>query len=374
MVSDPPLRIALVSTQRAWYGGEEQFRLLARGLRRRGHEVHVLGRRGGALIQRMKDDGFAVAEFAGNGRNPLALWQIRRRLSRLRPDVLQYNDSHALTAAGIASWGLGIPVRVAMRHVLWPIRSPRRFRTFSNRIICVSRAVAEVCRAAGLPPEMLRVVFAAADPEAIRAGNRRQGRLAVGVDDCQPMILVVAGLNENKGHNFLLDAMPTVFGRYPNACLALAGDGPRQEPLELQAKQLGIDAQVRFLGYRRDVPDLIQAADLLVLPSLAEGLPVTLIDAMFAGVPFVATAIGGIADLTGSDDPHGESVAWVVPPRDGTALATAILEALDNPEQRTLRADRARKRAQQMFTADCMVDAMLEVYREALEERGKGEG
>jgi glycosyltransferase involved in cell wall biosynthesis len=83
----------------------------------------------------------------------------------------------------------------------------------------------------------------------------------------------------------------------------------------------------------------------------------------------VTTATGGIADLTGSNDPQGEPVAWVVPPRDGTALGAAILEALDSPDQRTLRADRARRRAERLFTADRMVDAMLEVYREMAANR-----
>jgi glycosyltransferase involved in cell wall biosynthesis len=364
---DSSLRIAIVSTQRKWYGGEEEIYLLAQGLRRRNHQVHILARRGGALAERMKAEGFGVGEFAGNGRNPLALWQIRRQLRRIRPDVLQYNDSHALTAAGLASWGLNIPLRIAMRHVSLPIRSPWRFRRLSDCVVCVSHAVADVCRDAGLAADTLRVVFAVTDPEKIRAGDRRRGRLAVGVADDQPMILVVASLNEHKGHAFLLEALPEVFKHFPTALVVLAGDGPRNEPLQLQTTRLGIEGRVRFLGYRRDVPDLIRAADLLVLPSFAgEGLPVTLMDAMFAGVPIVTTAVGGVADLTGSDEPGCEPVAWVVPLRDSGALGRALLESLGNAEQRALRADRARQRAERLFTPDRMVDAMLAVYQEMI--------
>ncbi len=364
----PSLTIAIVSTQREWYGGEQQIWLLAQGLRRRRHNVQILARRGGKLAERMRDDGFAVGEFSGNGRSPLALWQIRRLLRRMRPDVLQYNDSHALTSAGLASYGLRIPVRVGMRHVLWPIRSPWRFRAFCDRMACVSNAVAEVCRASGLPPEMLRVVFAATDPENVQSGDPHQGRRAADVNEDRPMLLAVAGLNENKGHAFLLDAFVAVLARYPNAALVLAGDGPLRERLQRQCEQLGIDASVRFLGYSRDVPDLVQAADLLVLPSLAEGLPVTLMDAMFAGVAIVATAVGGVVDLLGTGEQRDEPVAWMVPPSDSAALATAIIEALADPPQRVLRAQRARLRAEQLFTADHMVDAMLALYRENREE------
>jgi len=328
-----------------------------------------MARRDGAMAERMEAEGFEVVAFSGGGRGPRAIWQMRRALRRLRPDVLHYNDPHALTAAGLASVGLGIPARIAMRHVSWPIHSPWRFRRLSDRVVCVSNAVAGVCRSAGLPPDMLRVVFECTDPQKVRAGNRRQGRLAAGVSDDRPMILVVASLNEHKGHAFLLEALPTVFGRYPNAAVVLAGDGPQKESLQLQARQLKVEDRVQFLGYRKDIPDLIRAADLLVLPSLAgEGLPLTLVDSMFAGVPFVATAVGGIDDITGGDASAGEPVAWVVEPRDSTALAAAIIEALDNPEQRALRADRARLRAERFFTADHMVDAMLAVYREVLEK------
>ncbi len=335
------LKIAIVSTQREWYGGEQQVWLLAQGLRRRGHHVHILARRGGKLVAGMKADGFAVCEFAGNGRNPRALWQIRRHLRRLHPDVLQYNDPHALTAAGLASVGLAIPVRLGMRHVLWPIRSPRRFRAFCDYVVCVSEAVAEACRASGLPPEMLRVVFAATDPEKARSGNRQQGRRAADLDDHRPMLLVVAGLNENKGHAFLLDAFTTVLARHPDAFLVLAGDGPLRDPLQRRCEQLGIAQSVRFLGYRRDVPDLIAAADLLVLPSLAEGLPVTLLDATFAGTAIVATAVGGVAGLFGGDSCRDEPMAWTVPPADSAAMAAAIVAALDDPSDRALRAHRA---------------------------------
>jgi glycosyltransferase involved in cell wall biosynthesis len=360
------LTVALVSTQRHWYGGEGQLLLLADGLRRRGHQVRILARRHGKPAQRMRDEGFAVSEFAGAGRNPVALWQIRRHLRRIAPDVLQYGDAHALTAAGLASCGLGIAARIAVRNVAWHIRAPWRFRAFADRVLCVSPAVAEVCRADGLPADSLRVVFAGADPRQAGAGDRRRGRLAAGVDPAQRMLLVVASLTENKGHAFLLDALPAVLDRHPQTCLVLTGEGPSKEPLQLQARRLGVEGRVRFVGYRPDVPDLVQAADLVVLPSLAEGLPVCLLDAMLAGVPIVTSAVGGIPDLVGSQNSQSEPVAWMVPARDSPALSAAIIEALDNPRQCALRAQRARDRAERTFTADCMVEATLAVYRELL--------
>jgi glycosyltransferase involved in cell wall biosynthesis len=183
------------------------------------------------------------------------------------------------------------------------------------------------------------------------------------------MILVVASLNRHKGHAALLDALPAVLQRHPQVRLVLAGDGPEKQSLQSQAEQLGIQASVTLLGYRRDVPDLMRAADLLVLPSLAgEGLPVTLLDAMFAGVPIVATPIGGAPELLGPSD-AAEPAGRLAPPGDSGALAHAILDALDRPEESILRAQRARLRAEQSFTPEHLVEGMLAVYWEVLQAR-----
>ena len=172
-MSSTALTIALVSTQRLWHGGEEQARLLAVGLRGRGCRCVVLARRGGKFAERMAAEGIEVEEFSGGGRSLTALRQIRRTLRRIRPDVLHYNDSHAISAAGVTSLGLRIPVRVAARRVDFPIRSPRQYRWFCDGVICVSHAVAEVCRQGGIPDRLLHVVHDGVDPARARSGDRR---------------------------------------------------------------------------------------------------------------------------------------------------------------------------------------------------------
>ncbi len=368
------LTVALVSTQRRWHGGEEQARLLLDGLRRRGCRCVVLARRGGAFAQRMTAEDFEVVAFAGGGRNPAALWQIRRALRRLRPDVLHYNDSHAIVAAGLAALGLHLPARIAARRVDFPLHSSRAYRLFCNRVLCVSRAVARVCREAGLPETMLRVVHDGVDPAAVAAGDPRRGRQSLGLADDQILLLTVAKLTDHKGHRYLLEALPEVIRRWPKAIVALAGDGELRETLEHQAEQLGVQAHVRFLGFRNNVYDLIQAADLFVLPSHLEGLCSTLIDAMLARRPIVTTTAGGIPDLVGDDESGDGPVAWTVPPRDPQALAAAICRALGSPEESARMQKRARRRAEERFTADCMVDGTLAVYREVAGMRDEGSG
>jgi glycosyltransferase involved in cell wall biosynthesis len=358
------LTVALVSTQRHWHGGEEQARLLAVGLRRRGCRCVVLARRGGAFAARMADEGFEVASFLGGGRNPAAVWQMRHALRRVQPDVLHYNDSHAIGAAGVAALGLHVPARIAARRVDFPLRSPRLYRCFCHRVVCVSQAVRRVCCEGGLADAMLRVVHDGVDPACVASGDRRRGRQSLGLADDQILLLTVAKLTDHKGHRFLLEALPEVIRRSPNAVVALAGDGELRETLERQAEQLGVQSHVRFLGFRNDVYDLIHAADLFVLPSHMEGLCSTLIDVMLAERTIVTTTAGGIPDLVGGDEPGGAPVAWMVPPRDPKALAEAILRSLASPQQCGQMQKEARRRAEERFTADRMVEATLIVYED----------
>jgi L-malate glycosyltransferase len=369
MPKGSPLTIALVSTQRLWHGGEEQAKLLALGLRRRGHRCVIFARRDGLFLRRMADEGFEIVELTGGGRNPAAIWQIRRALRRLRPDVLHYNDSHAMTGAGLAAMGLPVAARIAARRVDFAIRSPRPYRWFCDRVLCVSSAVEKACAAGGLPRAMLRVVHDGVDPDRVRSGDRARGQRSLGLADEQPLLLTVATLTDHKGHRFWLDALPAVLKTSPNAVIALAGDGELREPLEQQAKRLGVEKSVRFLGFRDDVPDLIQAADVFVLPSHLEGLCSTLIEVMIARRTIVATTAGGIPDLLAADA-DGKPLAKLVPPGDPKSLAEAVNFALTHPAECAEMRLRAADRAARRFTADCMVEATLAAYAIGASEIG----
>lgn len=239
--------------------------------------------------------------------------------------MLHYNDSHAATSAGLAAAGLEIPARIAARRVDFPLHSSRQYRWFADRVVCVSQAVARVCSEGGIPAAMLHVVHDGVDPARARSGDRQRGRQSLGLAADDVLLLTVAKLTDHKGHRFLLDALPAVIQRFPRLTIAFAGDGELRQALEQQAGQLGLLPRVRFLGYRHDVPDLIHAADVFVLPSHLEGLCTTLIDVMLAGRTVVTTTAGGIPDLVGSIDTDGEPVAWLAPPRDPPALAETIL-------------------------------------------------
>jgi glycosyltransferase involved in cell wall biosynthesis len=232
--------------------------------------------------------------------------------------------------------------------------------------MCVCNlACTRVCLQSGLHPRQLRLVHSGVNPERMRTGDRRRGRASLGLSDAQRLLLCVATLTDHKGHRYLLSAMPRLIAKHPQIVLALAGDGDLTQELKEQAAALGVQSHTRFLGYRQDIPDLMHAADLFVMPSHLEGLGTSLLDAMFARVPIVTTGAGGIAEVAGVGDADGP-VVFLARPRDPESLEVAIAEALASPGKCAAMVDRAQQRALKFFTADGMVEGTIGVYRELL--------
>lgn len=178
-------------------------------------------------------------------------------------------------------------------------------------------------------------------------------------------ILSVGRLTAQKRHADLLVALARVRATGIMARLQLVGTGPLEGRLRSLASRLGIGAAVAFLGQRDDVPALMAAADLLVLPSAFEGLPLVLLEAMARGLPAVATDIGANRDAMGPDHP------WLVPPRNSRALALGIADALGTADRRTAIAAAGRRRVAQHFTAAGMAAKTLSIYRDVSRRRRK---
>ncbi|MAT70490.1 MAG: hypothetical protein CMJ58_13310 [Planctomycetaceae bacterium] len=358
------MKILLLSTERGWHGGEEQLRLLVEAAQAAGHECRVAARAGGQFARRMCEAGVAVDELAGNVRGPRAAWRVRRILRWFRPQVVHANDPHGLSLMNLACWGLpragqGGPLRIAARRTLFPIRSTSKYRR-CDRVVCVSRAIAQICRESGLPESLLAVVHDGVDPTRMESGDRERGRAALELAAQQPLVLCVAQLAAYKGHRYLIDAWSTVRRHHPAAVLALAGDGPLRTGLAQQVEALRLGDTVRLLGYRNDVPDLVQACDLFVLASPEEGLGTSVLDAMFAERAVVGADAGGIPEMLRDDD--GVESGWLAAPRDADSLAACLCSALADPAERQRRAAAGRERAWAAFTADTMAQRTLQLF------------
>jgi glycosyltransferase involved in cell wall biosynthesis len=167
----------------------------------------------------------------------------------------------------------------------------------------------------------------------------------------------VARLDPQKGLGDLLEAA----ARVPDASFVVAGDGPDRERLGETARSLGLHDRVCFLGHRDDVPDLLRSCDVFVLPSLYEGFPLSVLEAMAAGKPVIATAVGGTPEAV-SDGETG----FLVPPGDPSALAAAIRAVLSDPVLARRLGSAGRERACRTFSAAEMVRHVVRLYEDIL--------
>jgi glycosyltransferase involved in cell wall biosynthesis len=258
-----------------------------------------------------------------------------------------------------------VPAVVATYQLVPPFVLTRRAR-FQQRLlgarvgglIAVSLDTAVRLEALfGWPREKIRVVHNGIPVTPRRSGADEDLRAQVPRGH-EAVVLVPARLDPLKGHEFLFEAARELAGIQ----VVLVGDGPERRRLQALAHELGIAERVTFLGFREDVPRLLEAADVVVLPSLAEGLPLAVLEAMAAGTPLVATAIGG------TDEAVVDGVTGLlVPPGDASALAAAVNRVLKEPEEARQRAEAAGARVASDFTADQMVAKVESVYDELLD-------
>ncbi|PYM94868.1 MAG: hypothetical protein DME04_06355 [Candidatus Rokuibacteriota bacterium] len=187
--------------------------------------------------------------------------------------------------------------------------------------------------------------------------NKFAKRAELGIPSSAPVIGLAARLTEQKGLTFLLQALPAVLRAQRDLRLVIAGDGPLRRNLEEEAQRVGVGSHVHFLGPRTDMPDILQLFDVYVLPSIWEGLPMVLLEAMAAGCPIVATNVGGNPDAV-RDGYNG----YLVPARDPDALATRVIGLLSDRRQREEFGRNGRTLFDREFSAAIMARSYEQLY------------
>jgi glycosyltransferase involved in cell wall biosynthesis len=227
-----------------------------------------------------------------------------------------------------------------------------------GRYIAVSQYVKELLRTQfGWSGEKIVVILNGIDMERFGADRDPGLRRRLSRDESRSVVLAVTRLTPQKGLPVLLEAL----GSVPNAQVVVAGEGPDREALAAQANALGVADRVDFLGHRTDVAQLLACSDVVVLPSLYEGLPLSVLEAMASERPVVATAVGGTDEAV----VDGET-GFLVPPGDPASLADALKKVLDDPELARRLARAGKHRAETLFSARHMVEQVTAVYDDLL--------
>jgi sugar transferase (PEP-CTERM/EpsH1 system associated) len=325
----------------------------------------------GPLGEQLRAEGFAVEVL---GRRPGVDWRCSVRLGRL----LRRQRVAVLHAHQYTPFFYGLTARLVCRrpallfteHGRHHPDYPRRKRIWLNRLLLQRRdrvvAVGAAVRQAlianeGLPAERVAVITNGIDlaPYAGPAPDRDAVRRELGAGPDDWLIVQVARLDYLKDHATALRALAHAVGRLPNARLVLVGDGPERPAIERLRAEAGLADRVWLLGPRGDVPRLLRAADLFLLTSISEGIPLTVIEAMAAGLPVVATRVGGVPEVV--DDGVTGLLAAA---GDAGALAAHLVALAGQPDQAREMGRRGRDRAWAVFSEERMVDAYARLYRE----------
>jgi glycosyltransferase involved in cell wall biosynthesis len=324
---------------------------------------------------------FAPAEERGvrlaripHPRDPQFADRIADDLRRHPSDVF-----HLHVGTGRENWdgsraaaSRAVPAIVQTLHLPWLIRNRRKRGAVHtslelvDRIITVSRWQRATYEKMGVDPQRMVTVPNGVHSRAWAPG-RAVARRELGLSAEQPVVITVGRLTVMKGHRHLVDAMPLILRNFPDLVVVVVGEGHLRSALEEQAARLGVAHAVRFIGHRADARALLDAADVFVLPSRHEGMPLAALEAMDAGLPVVGTRVIGTSEAV-ADGVSGR----LVPPGRPAALAAAIDELLSEPALRRRMGAAGRQRYEQMFTATRMARLTAAVYDEVLVRTGSG--
>jgi glycosyltransferase involved in cell wall biosynthesis len=352
-------------------GAENVVVMLANGLARRGVQVTVCTRAGGNLAPRLEAVGLRVLEKRGR-LDPGYVWRLCELIRRLQIDVVHAHLFGNNLYGALA--GLLTGRRVVLTSHGWDcLRSRKRILAYralsrlADAVVTVSAQLREdFGRRVGLGEGGVRLVPNGIDVSSLDRGEERPAtRARLGVPDDAPLIGAVGNIKPVKGYDVLLRALPRVLESHREARLVIAGGVWGQERYAARlaelAASLGLRERVQFLGLRQDVPDLLRAMDLYVLPSRSEGTSIALLEAMAAGKPIVATRVGGTPRVV-----EDGVTARLVPPDDPEALASTVSGLLADPEAARRLGSAARRAVESEYTVDVMVRRYVSIYEEAL--------
>jgi L-malate glycosyltransferase len=347
-------------------GTERQMTELIRRLDPERFTVHVACfHREGAWVSRIAERAASIVEFPIEGfARPATAKQFlafARWCRRERIAVVQTCDLYA-NIFGLPGAALGgVPVRIGSRRELnpdktaWQIRLQRLAYRFATKVVANSPAARQILESEGVSPASIAVIPNGLD---LAAYLDRPPRTEIRT------VLTVANLRREKDHETLIDAASVLVRTQPELTFQFAGDGPERQRLEERARAREVASHIEFLGHREDVPDLLAAADAFVLPSRSEAFPNGVIEAMAAGLPIVASAVGGMVNLIESG-----RTGLLVPPGDPEALLLALTSLIEKPAWAADLGRAARQEVQHHYSFDRMLASFEELYTSGLDRR-----
>lgn len=371
----PIMKVLHLRSGGGLYGAEMVILALARGLSEAGHAAAVMnlqppGRGSAGLLDAARALGLESRELACASKLDFAAVRgLNEYLRSHDVDLIHSHDYKSDFYAFLCGRATGVSF-VATCHN-WASDKPRMrvykavnklvMRRFS-KVAVVSEALRTELLLSGLDgAKVVMIPNGVALPETIGADRSAEIRATLGIGADEGVVISVGRLSREKGHLHLIAAASQAAAARPRSRFLIVGDGPLRAELEEAARARGLDGRILFLGERRDVGTLLAASDLFVLPSLKEGLPLALLEAMACRKPVIAAPVGEIPAVVA----HGVS-GLLIEPADTGALARAINRLLGNAKEAARLADEAYERVRKDYSAEAMIARYLDLYREVL--------
>lgn len=352
-----------IDTARTWRGGQGQVKYTVMGLRARGHRAALAAHPQGELFTRMSEGMDLIPLGARSEIDLAAAWRLSRVIKSLHPDVIHAHDPHAVAMAAMA---LSIaaprprPALVASRRIEYRIARNSFSRWKYSQVDCflaISRAVGDRLVADGIPRARIEVVHEGVDVERIASLPPGNVHAALFLPTHAPVVGTVGALVAQKAQHTLIAAAALVVRQVPDARFVILGDGELRGELEEQVRHLHLQRHVFLGGFRADAIELMKDFDVFALSSTHEGLCTSLVDAMAAGKPAVATSVGGVPEVVADG-----ATGFLVPVRDHKAMAEQIVRLLKDAALRRQMGEAGLARARERFTVDRMVEETAAVY------------
>jgi glycosyltransferase involved in cell wall biosynthesis len=352
-----------IDTAKTWRGGQSQVMHTVLGLRRLDHRALLVAHPEGELFRRMSEGTDLIPLAPRNEIDLNAAWRLSRLLKQYVPAIIQAHDPHAVAMASLALSILSPtprPTLVSTRRIEFPIARNSFSRWKYSRVdhfIAISAAVRHRLIADGIPADRISIVHEGVDVDRIERLPGGNVHAAFYLPTHAPVVGNVGALTSQKGQHDLIEAAALVVREVPDARFVILGEGELREQLEQQIHRKHLERHVMLGGFRPDAVAMMKDFDVFALSSTHEGLCTSLIDAMAASKPAVATAVGGVPEVL----VDGET-GFLVEPHDARAIAEKIVRLLRDPALRARMGAAALARARERFTVERMVEETLVVY------------
>lgn len=327
----------------------------------RGHQNDLLCNPSGPLWKEAQ--GKQIATFPVKVRNDLdlrAFFLLRRMIRKEKYEIVHCHTRRAQALSPLFGRADPSVKWIVTRRMDYAVKRDWYHRHLYNRrvdgIVAISQKIADLLAEGGVRREKIRVIHSGVDPAPFQKAK------AAELKSDLPVIGTVAVLEERKGHRFLLEAAALLKQQGHRLTYLFAGDGSEKERLKRIAVQLGLQEEVIFLGFVSDIPSFLAKVGIFVLPSLYEGLGVSVLEAMAAGKPVVASGVGGLPEVV-----EDRVTGLLVPPGDSWALARAISTLVSEKGLMREMGDKGCQRIQRHFTMQQMAEKNEDYYYQLLQ-------